>query len=116
LFADHSGRNASFFHFWDFAPNGVFSEVDSVGQVEVLDLMTGSFQRSKPSLVDVRNGEFGAGFDCKDSHSAENLKVHFDAQVFDAADGEGAWVVPAGDSAGIAGVRQGRVEVDGVED
>ena len=69
----------SFFCFGDFASDGVFGEGDSVGEVEVLDLIAGAFQRSEPSFVDVCDREFGAGFYCEDSHLAENLEVHFDA-------------------------------------
>lgn len=54
--------------------------------------------------------------DCEDSHSAENLEVDFDAQVFDAANGEGAGIVPSGDSTGVAGAGEGGVGVDDVVD
>ena len=98
MFANHSGGDLSFFCFGDFASDSVFGERDSVGQVEVLDLVAGAFQRSQPSVVDVCDREFGAGFYCKNSHLAENLKIYFDAQIFDAADVEGSGVVPGGDS------------------
>ena len=66
--------------------------------------------------MDVCDREFGAGFYCENSHLAENLEVHFYAQIFDAADGEGSGVVPGGDACGVTGAGEGRVGVDGVED
>lgn len=83
-----------FLCFGDFASDGVFAEVDSVGEVEVLGLVAGSSEGFEPSVVDVCDGECWAGFYCEDSHLAENLNVHFDTQIFDAADTEGAGVIP----------------------
>lgn len=92
----------TFLLFGYFASNSVFDECDAIGEVEVSDLMVGALQRAQPASMHVCYGELGAWFDCEDSHLAENLNVDFDSQVFDAADGEGAGIVPTRDTCGVA--------------
>ena len=53
MFADHSGGGMAFFCFRQFASDGVFAEVDSVGEVEVVDFVACALEGFEPSTVDV---------------------------------------------------------------
>ena len=92
----------TFLLFRHFASDRVLNECDAIGEIEIANLMVGALQSAQPASMHVCYGELGAWFNCEDSHLAENLNVYLNSQVFDAADGEGAGVVPGDDACRIA--------------